>query len=260
MNYRRIFTISAVIVTAVGFLITVKLSERFSDRENLPEDNFVKVVATYYMTSNICDDLGLSDTGDICQNERIPLSSSTASGVVFKSIGDTSYILTADHFCNPNFGMPASISGRLDFDVEISAVDSKGRTWSAPHVYSSEEDDLCLLSSDIEILNDIEISSIYPVPGDKVSAISAPHGIHDRNVALHFTGTFSGCNYDDICFYTIPAAPGSSGSLILNTEGKIVGMIQMTSSGFDALSLGVGLTSIRRFLLSAEEQLQVDLI
>ena len=261
MNYNNLFKLSAAIVTVIALLLTISLSARFSEKNNLPEDNFVKVVAIYYIdNSTLCEEGIIEDSGNFCQKGKIEISRSSASGVAFKKTKDSTFILTADHFCSPDLGISRIMQDSLDVISEITAYDSMGRSWKTEKVYVSEADDLCLLSSDIEIDSEIKISKIFPVPGDKVTAISAPHGIHDRNVSLHFSGIFSGCDYNDICFYTIPAAPGSSGSLILNTEGKIVGMIQMTSSGFGSLSIGVGLTSIRKFLLSAENHLSVELM
>ena len=92
-----------------------------------------------------------------------------------------------------------------------------------------------------------------------VFAISAPSGIHEKYVYLHFEGIFSGCNSSDVCFYTIPAAPGSSGSLVLNEHNRIIGMIQMTTTGFNSLSMGVGIKTIKNFLKTASEETNVKL-
>jgi len=263
INHKRIFKISVIILTAVSFLITVKLNDRFSEREDLLEENFVKIIGSHYIENDICENLGIPDTGDICNqdySEKIVISSSTASGVAFRRVDDITYVLTADHFCNPDLGIPDQLSQLMGIKSEISIEDVDGITRPAEQVYSSVDDDLCLLSTSLEIEKEIKVSDIFPEIGDRVTSISAPHGIHDRNVSLHFSGTFSGCNYSNICFYTLPAAPGSSGSLIFNSEGKIIGMIQMTSHNFSSLSIGVGLITIRDFLENAEAYLGVDLI
>ena len=77
---------------------------------------------------------------------------------------------------------------------------------------------------------------------------------------LHFFGKFSGCNSRDVCFYTIPAAPGSSGSLVLNQHNRIIGMIQMTAIGFNSMSMGVGVKTIKEFLENAEQETGIDFI
>ena len=109
INHKRIFKLSVIILTAVSFLITVKLNDRFSERENLLEENFVKIIGSHYIENDICEYLEIPDTGDICSqeySEKIIISSSTASGVAFRRVNGETYVLTADHFCNPDLGIP----------------------------------------------------------------------------------------------------------------------------------------------------------
>jgi len=96
-----------------------------------------------------------------------------------------------------------------------------------------------------------------PKIGEKVYSIEAPMGIRPKGVSLHFEGIYSGCQSRARCFFTIPSESGSSGSLILNSDGEIVGMIQMTIIDFNAVSIGVGVESIRSFL--EEASLEINL-
>ena len=68
----------------------------------------------------------------------------------------------------------------------------------------------------------------------------------------------SGCNSDRICFFTIPATNGSSGSIVFNDRGEAIGMIQMVPVGFDSVSLGIGHSSISDFLHEASEKISIN--
>jgi hypothetical protein len=98
-----------------------------------------------------------------------------------------------------------------------------------------------------------------PDLGEEVYSIAAPLGFGGDGAALHFDGQFSGCD-DYACYFTIPAAGGSSGSLILNGRGEIVGMTQMAAHRMQSLSIGVGVEELREFLTRAEEELDADLL
>ena len=65
---------------------------------------------------------------------------------------------------------------------------------------------------------------------------------------MHFEGLFSGCDINDMCFFTIPAVGGSSGSLVYNKNGQVISMIQMAVVDFHSLSMGVKINEIREFL------------
>ena len=136
----------------------------------------------------------------------------------------------------------------------------RGNTRDSKIIYSDATSDLCILESDLPIKREIELSYSSPDLGEEIYSISAPLGIHDEDVYLHFFGKFSGCNSRDVCFYTIPAAPGSSGSLVLNQHNRIIGMIQMTAIGFNSMSMGVGVKTIKEFLENAEQETGIDFI
>ena len=97
-----------------------------------------------------------------------------------------------------------------------------------------------------------------PEVGSLSKVISSPLGISENNVNFHFSGTFSGCN-GSICYYTVPAISGSSGSLILNYNNEIIGITQQSLVGFPSVSIGVGVRTIIDFLKNYESQSGIKL-
>lgn len=267
MKNRRILTLSIILITILSISIVLINSKKISNTSDLPEENFVNLKLSVSINmEDQCNDI--KDTSDpnymldrlYCSSGPILLMSATASGVVFKSIDEKSYILTADHFCNGEANSEGLDLLGDSLDKEISVIDYLGNETTSRLVYSDKNSDLCILESSVPIPSEIKISNSYPSYGEEIYSISAPHGIHYKNVYLHFSGKFSGCNSRGTCFYTIPAAPGSSGSLVFNSHNRIIGMIQMTAVGFNSLSMGVGIESINKFLKEASEHTGINFI
>ena len=138
-------------------------------------------------------------------------------------------------------------------DLHDSSVDGE-------ILYIDHQYDLCLVSSENLDVRDINLASAYPSLGEKVYAIADPKTLSDKGVSLHFEGSFSGCDDRDLCYFTLPATFGSSGSIVLNDKNEIVAMIQMVPRDFDSISLGIGISSIRSFLSRASQEIGVDLL
>ena len=250
----RFIRIPLIIITVVAVTITVMNPGWILN--DLPEKNFLQLMMVKSLVSE-CDTAG--DCTPL--EEPVDVEISTASGMLISSTGEYSYILTANHFCHrEEYFYGSYISSDIDeFEIEIWAFDFSGSASSVTPVYVDNSSDLCLLSAKRKEGVNMKIAKMMPKLGEKVFAIAAPKGIHQRGVALHFEGSFSGCGSDDICFFTLPATFGSSGSLILNAGGEVVGMIQMVPGNFDSVSMGVGAETIRLFLRDAENHLHHDL-
>ena len=233
--------LSVIIVIFSVFLLSKDQKWLKSD---LPEENFTSIVMSKTIVVKC-------DTGITCEN-NIQIESeniSSASGLAFTSKDSKTFILTANHFCKPEeHGMTGYMSEYDVIDTKIYISDVSGGLWKGKIRYTDARYDLCLLSSDMPNVVDVRVAERMPEIGEKVYAISAPAGFEMKEVGLHFEGIFSGCGYSGNCFYTIPSTFGSSGSVILNIDGDIIGMIQMSPRAFDFTSIGVGVTSVRSFL------------
>jgi hypothetical protein len=80
--------------------------------------------------------------------------------------------------------------------------------------------------------------------------MAAPSGIFAPGMLLIFEGYYSG-EKDGSDYYTVPAAPGSSGSAILNSRGDIIGVIHSAILKFPNLAACVTQEQIISFLKKA---------
>lgn len=132
-----------------------------------------------------------------------------------------------------------------------------------------EKNDICVISTsklhkEIPV---IELAPKGPVLGDTVFCASAPFGNAVPGHAVpYFTGMYSGTDFETekypaYSWYTFPAAPGSSGSLILNQSGDLIGVLVGMSVGTfcsgqgcapmtSGVTIAVPYTEVRNFLLN----------
>jgi len=248
-NKKTFFGMGLIVISILSFFLAID-STRFLAFKDLPESNFFNVTINQFLVSE-CE-----NTSETCSEEEALILEGTASGVAIASRNGTTYVLTADHFCSPSefsfFTQDLIKEGKVSVSSDIWVTDDKGTMFLAEIVYNDAKKDLCLLETAAKIKTNMKIATFMPEVGDTIYAISAPYGIRERGVSLHFDGIFSGCDVADMCYYTIPAAGGSSGSLVFDSKGRIVGMIQMTTVGFNAVSLGVGVDTIRQFLIESK--------
>ena len=108
--------------------------------------------------------------------------------------------------------------------------------------------DLCLLEVKEKInRRAVQVSPNPPRIGDKIINIAAPFGIYDKNMTLIFDGRYAGVS-GGRHYYTIPARPGSSGSIVLNSSFQIVGTVNVAVTHFETLGIGTGWKHVKYFL------------
>ena len=244
---KLLLKINVVLFSILAIIVALNTSV-YLDRKNVHEENFVniRITKTYSPTDT-------SDPETLLDN--IEIYEGTASGLAIKTIDSETYIITAAHFCVAFSSGPKD----LESDTRITITDTDSKMHEGDIIFISEEPDLCLIeSSSLKKVETIQFS-VMPAVGDKVYAISSPLEISQDGVLLHFEGFFSGCDENNICFYTIPATNGSSGSVVFNQRGRAIGMIQMVPSRFNSVSMGSGYHLIDSFLKEASLYLNIDL-
>ena len=240
----------------------VSKMNNYSGYSPFPNKNFVflQKYTTLNELGEPCTDLNMG-CPDI--DEHI----SSASGAVVKKFKDIAFILTAGHFCSNE--SEESIIPKYD-DKEVVRAFSvilQDFQFPASIVKIDRLNDLCLVKvvdPDIKKMRieRLSVARKMPYVGEEIYTVSAPLGVFSPWTRHHFKGYFSGCDdYFDIkltfCFYTIPATEGSSGSLVLNSSGEIVGMIQMALGGFENISLGIENYKIDSFLKEAGSEINI---
>jgi len=171
---------------------------------------------------------------------------SSASGYVVNKQSDGAFIVTAAHFCENSLAVPTE-----DFamSARFKARTLDGTEFDSVLLHYQKDIDACLLFSkgmtdEIEVVN---ISPVGPKPGEKIFNIGAPASIVGPNMVPILEGRFNG-NLGINAFYTLPAAPGSSGSMILNERGELIGMVHSVYLRFNVMSLSTKYEDLKEFI------------
>ncbi len=195
-----------------------------------------------------------------CYEEGIPLDlcdyfgtvhqeKVTGSGFSIKETGAGTIIMTAGHLCEVSqnttiIDFPMVMAARTNVYVQ----DENGNYFSGIILKFDSEEDLCtILLPDAE-MPAMRIASRDPEIGERLYNLSAPRGVFSPNNIMMFEGFYTGAFPNGWSGYSIPAAPGSSGSVVINKRGEVVGMIDAVIVGFNQVSLGPSRRSIISFL------------
>ncbi len=176
--------------------------------------------------------------------ERIGKSNGSGSIITKKSRAGQ-YVLTAGHMCEKS-----EISLFEEVSSKIVIRDFDDNEHEATIVKIDSENDICLLLSSTLNKPSIMISSNPLESGERIYNVAAPGGVFFKQVVPVFEGIFSGTTYDkkyDV--YSIFGAPGSSGSMVLNYRGYLVGIIVEGYRGINVMR-GPNYDIIKKFLFS----------
>ena len=211
-----------------------------------PVQSFALVMTKHSVTIKEC-------LSPVCKDAPIPpvplvMMSKGSSTVVGHKDGKT-YSLTAAHVCmapEPGVGPQGeSLPFSYELKSELKLLDFKGIMHVATIVDANAKADVCLLSSEGIWSHAIAVSDEMPDIGTKVYNMAAPRGIFAPGMVPLFQGYYSGRDISGDEFFSIPTAPGSSGSAILNDDGEIVSIIHSAVRNFENLAIGSNLAIIR---------------
>lgn len=207
---------------------------------------------------NICH---IEQGYDNCKKRSQLISS--ASGYVIRKDNKNSeiYALTASHWCErekyPESYMSLGFIVFNDPFLENFGYTFEGTT----HVEIIAKDsfaDICLIkfkSLYPEKYKNIKIAKKEPHIGETVYTQSSPLGLYGETIRFNLEGKYSGCS-KLFCFFTIKAAPGSSGSSVINSRGEIVSIITAVIVDFDTISLGPTLEQLQNFMEKYDEKIR----
>lgn len=164
-------------------------------------------------------------------------------------------VLTAAHVCKMSNRIKRMLLVRKGVNVKnynpVVIVDSyKGKDRKAKVLKIDVKNDICLMKTKVKN-HSLGISRLAPKYGEEVYSIAAPSGIYKDKMNLIFNGFFSGKGkIGNVMrnFYTIPSAGGSSGSPIINSRGRVVGIISMGTRQFENVSISPEYKELAKFL------------
>jgi S1-C subfamily serine protease len=156
-----------------------------------------------------------------------------------KIVGDGSFASTAAHVCEDNVP-PDMESPTTKTLAHYKMRRLDGTEYSATVLTYDRDIDACLMFVEnlTEEVKAVKISSTKPEPGDRIYNIAAPIAIFRPNMVPIIEGRYNG-DSDNLAWYTLMAAPGSSGSMVLNEKGELIGLVHSVYVRFPTITLGV---------------------
>ena len=181
---------------------------------------------------------------------------SAGSGAVvsYDQEQNLSYVLSAEHVCevgDPNLQIgPVNLELSSITHIQVVTIDHAAHDAT---IHSVDADhDICLLLVEGYVGPPLPIAVNLPRIGDRVFNVAAPRSIFHQGVVPILDGHYSGYNADTEDFvFTIPAAPGSSGSVILDSSGQIVSVLHSAHAAFENIAIGCSLPALANFVNSS---------
>ena len=212
----------------------------------------IGIISTQTFLSIVVRQNPLSETSTTTKPIRFSeFYKTSGSGAIVKHNKKTSFILTAAHVCTIAFDK--QIKSHFPFYnrhkykasfIRINEIyDITGKKYPAIPLVWSKQYDICIMVTPKINQDSIKLSLEPPYAGEKVYYMGFPRGIGGGKVIPAFEGFYAGPMSNRlgqrgaVSVYTIPTAPGSSGSAILNISGDIVGMIHSYYPIFDNMCL-----------------------
>ena len=176
----------------------------------------------------------------------------TGSGSIVRKTSKGSYVLTAGHVCDSSREIPAEIRSSDTTEVIIEAVDLEFKRYYSQIINVNMDMDTCILFVHDLRNEPIEFANFQPKEGDRAYNVAAPTGVFYIGTVPLLEGFYMGIRAkDQIALYTVPAAGGSSGSPIFNTDGELIGMIHSVNRYFPMITVSPTLPQIKRFVFNS---------
>jgi S1-C subfamily serine protease len=221
------------IISVILVLLTLSCGSSFSTiKENeLPRKSYLFIKQV--LTVEVC-----SSKDKKCQLKK---EVKVGSGFIVKITPLGSFAMTAAHVCLDKNKRQNNIA------MKVKTLD--GRYYKAKIVSYDRKIDACMMFVEdlVDGVEEVKLAEEGPKVGDKVINISSPFGIQYTNVVPIFKGTFAGrTGFNG--FYTFSSGPGASGSMILNSNGELIGLVHSIHYMMNEIVVGVPFTNLKQFI------------
>ena len=169
------------------------------------------------------------------------------SGFIVRIVHEGAYVMTAAHVCRVDRSNLLPSVTILKESMVVETLD--GRNFKATVLEYNSDIDACLMFAEnlVSSVQEVKLANEAPKEGDKVFNIASPYGIHYVDVVPIFEGRYVG-KKNTRAFYTFPAAPGSSGSMILNHKGELIGLLHSVYYKMNTIIVSVTYTDLMNFI------------
>ena len=182
----------------------------------------------------------------------------TGSGGVIWQGDDSTVVITAAHVCNLKHTV-MSIKEREEKPENVKhamkILDRKNRAYPVISYVAAVEFDACLVHiSKMTGAAAIPFAKKDPKIGEIIYNIASPLGIYSDAGSPMFTGYYSGdfkfkdISDNEMSLFSLPAAPGSSGSMLLNKNMEIVGVVSAVYTRFHHLTISPSIKDLRNLM------------
>ena len=174
---------------------------------------------------------------------------SVGSGFIVKINYKGAYALTAAHVCEEPGITLRGENTKVKNNIIIKVETLDDRYYTAKVIATNNKIDACILfiKDLVDNIEEVQIALVPPVEGDRVYNVASPYGIKFTNVVPIFEGFYIGTKKFR-SFYTFTAAPGSSGSMILNADGDLIGLLHSVYVNLHEIVIGVTYHDLKHFI------------
>ncbi len=213
----------------------------------VPYRSFIQILHSTYINVGEC----MSDDIFCPVIKKTIVTKSKGSGVIVGHGGGYTYVISAQHVCQHRKAKGALIGKfayEYDYDETIYVITFQGDVVRAIVVSSDIDSDLCLLSFPGKAGETVKVRYNEISIGEPITNVGAPLGIFTPGMALTFDGRYSGSDGLGNNYFSFPGAPGSSGSPIIDSKGRLVSIVHSAHTEFSHLAIGCTQTSLHSFL------------
>jgi len=238
-----ISTLNFISITSnVRFIPTTQVKKADS---HFPIESFVMVTQDLITFQQICNQVNEDCLPIPSPTNKI---SGTGSGVIIGERDGKSLVITAGHVCAGGRELIPMVED-LNVQYHIELETGYGNQGHATILSIDMINDLCLLISDTHLGPAVPVYNGEPELHEKVYNMASPLGLAVPIAVPVFDGYFAG-HVSSLYIFTIPAAPGSSGSPVMNEDGEIISIINAAAISFDEYAIGCKTQALRNFLIS----------